>query len=243
MQSPNRAWMRWILLLMVAGLLLVAGMALAHWKTLPYRAALVMHRMVQGIEAERPRSAYRQYQRRQDQFARLTGSADIAIIGDSIVSQGEWTELLPGRTVHNRGIGNDTIAGVAARLDTICARRYPTVVLMIGVNDVLISGLEGHFRRQYADVVRRLKICSGRVLVHPILPMAASRGLNNRVGSFNFEIREIAEAANVQMVDLRSDLAPDGNLRSDVSNDGIHLNGIGYLVWARRLREALDQPH
>ncbi len=113
------------------------GMGLAKWNMLPYRAVLTIARTAIGLDTDRPRPAVNYYVRRTDQFDRLPGGADVLVIGDSLVEQGEWNELLAPLAAHNRGIGNDTVYGLSLRMAQTCRHPYKTGFLMIGVNDAL----------------------------------------------------------------------------------------------------------
>src|SRR5919199_5722857 len=69
------------------------------------------------------------YQRWVSVFESTPGTADIVMLGDSLTEEGNWTEVLPGWRVINRGIGGDTSAGVLKRLSEVI-RRNPQVVFL-----------------------------------------------------------------------------------------------------------------
>ena len=215
------------------------GMGLAKWNMLPYRAALTIARTVIGLDTDRPRPAVNYYVRRTDQFDRLPGGADVLVIGDSLVEQGEWNELLAPLAVHNRGIGNDTVYGLSLRMGQTCRHSYKTGILMIGVNDALNGILESDFAARYRALLHELAACTLHQVVHPIIVPQRSKAVASRVAAYNQQITAIAQANGATIVDLNPILAPGGTLAMEYSDDGLHLNGRGYLLWAEALKAAI----
>ena len=74
---------------------------------------------------------------RRDYFRAYSGHADIVVFGDSILRSVEWAEELPGRTVLNRAIENDTSADALARVDDIAKVNAAEYVILLGANDLM----------------------------------------------------------------------------------------------------------
>lgn len=179
------------------------------------------------------------YWRERTSFFRTFGrQADVVMIGDSLTDGAEWAEIFPGRSIVNRGIDGDTTHGVLSRLDDILAEHPRRVFVMIGINDFA----DGHRTveavfRDYRLLVARLQGAGVRVVVQATLPCNADKGawkscraLNPLVAQLNARLATLA-SGTVSFVTLARLVAPDGGLRSELTFDGVHLNGQGYLLW------------
>lgn len=170
----------------------------------------------------------------------------VLFLGDSITEGGAWEGWFPDLPTTNRGIGGDVIADVLDRLDT--AVESPLAVsLMIGTND--LSGL-GQSRdvediaTQFRELLTRIRECApgAPLLVTSVLPRSAY--FAERITRLNASYRSIAEEAGAVWIDLWPVMAgPAGELRTELTVEGLHLNGAGYRVWVEalepRLRDAL----
>jgi lysophospholipase L1-like esterase len=174
-------------------------------------------------------------------YESLPGTAEIVMLGDSLTEWGNWNELLPGLSLINRGIGGDTSAGVLARLKEIAQRNPKTVVLMIGINDILQDIPPELVAVNIKQIVRWLRKNEIRVVLQSVLLMdvTAGRRANRRIKRLNTLICHIAEDESSQFLDLNPVLAPNGTLPPDLTRDGLHLAGRGYILWAESLRPLL----
>lgn len=182
-------------------------------------------------------------EQRLSQFAALhpqVQPGDIVFLGDSITEGGSWHEWFPGLPVRNRGIGGDTTAGVLARLKHVT--NHPSkLFLLIGTNDVtmgvkdpvILANLE-----QIVTTVRRT--CPGTaVFVQSILPRKAKHA--PRLQRLNAEYAGIAQRHGATFIDLWPAFADEQQrLRSDWTNDSLHLLGSGYAAWAPLLLPHLE---
>ena len=64
----------------------------------------------------------------------------------------------------------------------------------------------------------------------------------NTIRALNDMIRTIAADYGDIYVDLWPALADaEGNLKKEITNDGLHLNGRGYRLWTDAIREFVDE--
>lgn len=167
-------------------------------------------------------------------------------VGDSITDGNEWSEMLNCRRCQNRGISSDISAGVLARTVDILAEKPAKILLMIGINDISRSIPNETIVANYREFIRRTRKASPRTRIYlqSILPT------NNTFRKFverndesikflNDEMRKLAAGDKfVEYIDLHSRfLDADGRLDKKYTNDGLHLLGEGYLLWARILKE------
>ena len=169
-------------------------------------------------------------------------SDDIVFLGNSITNGAEWSELFDDPHVKNRGISGDTTDGVYDRLNQVVAGHPKKIFLMIGINDVsrgrttaeIAAGIraiaerivaESPATRLYLQSVLPVNDCYGRFEGH------TSR--YRQVAEINAEVQRIAADTGAVYVDLYTHFAESesGKMRPELTNDGLHLLGAGYLLW------------
>ena len=170
-------------------------------------------------------------------------SSDVVFLGDSITQGGEWAELFPSLTVKNRGIGGDTTTGVLERLHQVTNGQPSALYIKIGTND-LTHGPDQRDTsyQQYKDIIARVqkKSPSTHIYLQSLLPRSVD--YRAQVESFNSEIERLAAEMGVTYIDLYTHfLDPDGSIADDFSNDELHLNGQGYLLWQSLLQPYLNR--
>jgi lysophospholipase L1-like esterase len=230
-----RAGLRTRALRWIAGLSLVINLALAlAWAARQVRRHAPVH-----PSREQARAAL---------FHELaTGSSahrDVVILGDSLTERGEWWELLD-RPVANRGIANDTVEDVRARLGDIVALTPRVLFVLVGVNDLLAGMSPEALARHHAALIVELRgrLPSTRIIVESLLPIrdelvAFDEPLaTTTVRRANELLQRGAAAAGADWLDVNAHLVdPTGQLDARYSTDGLHLSAAGYHAWALALR-------
>lgn len=182
-------------------------------------------------------------QRLQTQFDALSPPpGTIVFVGDSITQGGRWAELFGNPSIVNRGIGGNTTTDLLGRIDTIHALDPRTLFLMIGINDLNVGLTRAetfaNLGRLFDGFDRNLP--DTEIYVQSVLPVndqwwkeidpADIEAINERLAAES-------TARGYRFVDLRPAFVDaDGKLRPDLSNDGIHLLGAGYLAWREEFR-------
>ena len=168
-------------------------------------------------------------------------SSDVVFLGDSITQAGEWAELFPDLAVKNRGIGGDTTSGVLERLHQVSGGQPSAVYIAIGTNDLTHGPDERHISYlQYKEIVETVQkeSPSTRIYLQSLLPRSVD--FRGQVEAFNVEIQRLAKEVGVTYIDLYTHfLHSDGSIADRFSNDELHLNGEGYLLWQSLLRPYL----
>ncbi|MFZ4428099.1 MAG: family 20 glycosylhydrolase [Saprospiraceae bacterium] len=166
---------------------------------------------------------------------------DILFVGNSITDGGEWQEQFTDLRVKNRGISGDISAGVLHRIDEMTARRPAKVFLMIGTND-LARGIKPDSLlkniRFIAEAIRTESPAT-RLYVQSILPVndyygkfSGHTAKGQEIRMVNDQLANEASKWGYTYVDLHTPFSnPDGKMDTSLSNDGLHLNGQGYLLW------------
>ena len=170
-----------------------------------------------------------------------TNPSSIVMLGNSLTHGCEWHELLGNPNVVNRGINGDIAEGIDLRLDGILRGKPAKIFLLCGVNDVSHDLSADSIATAVEGIVERIKRESPatKVYLQSLLPINNSFGRYKRIFGKEQTIRDInklleayAKKNGITWINLYPSFTnADGNLRAELTNDGLHLLGPGYLIW------------
>lgn len=171
----------------------------------------------------------------------------IVFLGNSITEVGEWSELFKAKNVINRGISGDVTYGVINRLPSVLAQKPKKIFLAIGVNDIKRGATIDEVTRNHERIIRmiREKSPKTRLYVQSILPVNEAmladiyvKITNDRVKRANENLEKLAAKYDCIYVNLHlsSLKGADGQLKKELSTDGLHLQPSAYIVWANYLK-------
>ncbi|MDR1297548.1 MAG: GDSL-type esterase/lipase family protein [Deltaproteobacteria bacterium] len=174
------------------------------------------------------------------------------MLGDSLTKHGQtWGNIDPEAEVLNHGVGGDTAGCVLRRLSRTTGLRPEWIFLLAGVND-LAQGFspesveEGHIKIWSAvaslSPESRLVVCSLLPMVESLFDWGPGTRLSNDlVRKANRLLGRAAENFRLDFLDLHPAFAePDGSLRRDLTDDGVHLLGPAYPIWESLVRDFLS---
>lgn len=178
-------------------------------------------------------------------------SEDIVFVGNSITDGGEFSELLSDHRIKNRGINSDVIDGVYERIDNVLAGKPAKIFLLIGINDISHNLTVSALIEKYGRLVNRIihDSPSTKLYIQSVMPINNDfLRYKNLIGKettlieFNEALKNLANKNNVVFIDLWESLADSvsGKLKPEYTNDGLHLTGEGYLQWAARIKEFIQ---
>ncbi|MDO8368974.1 MAG: GDSL-type esterase/lipase family protein [Saprospiraceae bacterium] len=183
-------------------------------------------------------------------FERLperTGS--IIFLGDSQTEQAEWHEIFAeGPVVLNRGISGDYTEGLLERLPEIFRHKPLKIFLLIGINDLVFGNSVPEIEMAYRAIVKKIRTESPdtELYLQSVLPV--NNGVrkvgakNEDVLDLNAHIIKIAHDFTVPFLDIATPLKDaDGNMAAKFTEDGMHLNGLGYLVWKKEIEKFVQE--
>ncbi|HEU4471957.1 MAG TPA: GDSL-type esterase/lipase family protein [Flavisolibacter sp.] len=172
---------------------------------------------------------------------------EIIFLGNSITDIGEWAEIWQNPKVKNRGISGDNTFGVLARLDEVLSSKPDKIFIMIGINDIAKGTPDSVIIANHKKIYGRIAKASPatKVYVQSILPTNAdftefSRHQNKdgHVRYINEALKAICASNGLTYVDLYTRfLDKAGKLDKQYTNDGLHINGYGYMLWKQILQE------
>lgn len=175
---------------------------------------------------------------------------EIIFLGNSITDGSEWCELLDNPKVRNRGISGDITEGVLFRLNEVTRSKPAKVFLLIGINDLSQGISKDSVFSNICKIANRIRKDSPKteVYIQSILPVNDSFGLfknhtnkTEEVVWVNAQLKAWCMKENVGFVDLYSRFKmPDSEkMNPKYTDDGLHLLGDGYLLWAEILKPLL----
>lgn len=224
-------------------LLLVAGMVFIVHRLGGWKYAL--SRLNNSIPAL--------YHHRKQLFEQLpTRRGSIVFLGDSQTAQCEWEELTGGdsTTVLNRGIAGDNVDGVWERLDEVLRHKPLKIYLLIGINDLVFEKPLQDIETRYREIVKKIRKESPdtELILESLLPVnnevRNTGATNEQVQALNVRIAQIAKDYALTYLDIHTPLTnANGHLSVQFTEDGLHLNGLGYAVWKQQINARPTTDH
>lgn len=205
-------------------------------------AAIAAVTAMQAQAPERTANQDKYYVRRATHFDDLpVYHRDIIMLGNSLTDGAEWNELLKNPNVKNRGIIGDIVQGLYERMEPILKGKPRKIFILSGVNDVS-HGVDGDSigRAMEKLIVLIKKRCPRtKIYLQSMLPFNTNvqmwkllEGREQVVIDGNRAMEEVCKRQGVTWINLYPLFVDkNGKLREELTNDGLHLLGPGYLIW------------
>lgn len=168
-------------------------------------------------------------------------SNSIVMLGNSLTHGCEWHELFGMPNVLNRGINGDIVQGIRERIEPIVKGHPKKIFLLTGVNDVshhltadsivtALGSLISYIREQTPET---------QLYVESLLPINNSFkryknifGKEQVIRDINAKLEGVVKSKGATWINVYPAFCDEeSNLRSDLTNDGLHLLGPGYMIW------------
>ncbi|MBE8967813.1 G-D-S-L family lipolytic protein [Nostocales cyanobacterium LEGE 12452] len=162
------------------------------------------------------------------------------LVGDSLSMWFPREKLPAGKLWLNQGISGDTSTGVLKRLGAFSATRPDVVYIMAGINDLRKGANDETILHNYRRIVRRLRQThpKAQIIVQSILPTRLPKISNSRIRHLNIQLTVIAKQEGANYLNIYSWFTDmEGNLRPELTTDGLHLSQEGYDVWRTALQQ------
>lgn len=171
------------------------------------------------------------------------------LLGDSISLWFPVELLPPKRTWLNQGISGETSVGLLERLDLIDRTQPEIIFVLIGINDLIRGAKDETILANQQLIISYLRKVhpQSKIVIHSILPHGGEKITwegrerllaipNSRIQALNEQIKAIANSEGIIYLDLYP-LFSDakGNLNTELTSDGLHLNPQGYKIWRNAL--------
>lgn len=169
----------------------------------------------------------------------------VVFLGDSITAAWHLNEAFPGRDFLNRGIAGQTTTQMLGRFPQDVVLTHPkAVVILAGTNDIA-HGIPASAIEDTLTMMGDLaKVHGIKPIFASLLPVGAEAAKTRSPGviqQVNRWLKEYCSREGFTYLDYYGALASaDGQLPSDVSDDGLHPNARGYSVMSPVLLEAIN---
>jgi lysophospholipase L1-like esterase len=163
--------------------------------------------------------------------------SDLVFLGDSLTMRHNWSDF----KASNMGIDGDTTAGILSRMHL--ASQAETIVLMIGVNDILNQIPLVRIQSNYTKILRKFspdqKIYILSLL--PVIDAAQTRKINQDIKTINKWLEIQTKEYGFEHINLYPKFLDKNKkgLKEEFTNDGIHLTPKAYSLWCIILKERL----
>ena len=234
-----------------------AGLSLTSGNQLYYQrlAALKTGQIYTRVESDNLQSLWESIKKRQLTYddwksllalearaiAQGQGTNHLSILVGYSLSMWFPREKLPaGKLWLNQGISGDTSSGVLKRLGAFSATRPNVIYVMAGINDLRKGSSDGIILRNYRRIVRRLRQThpKAQIIVQSILPTRLAKFSNSRIRHINTQLTQIVKQEGANYLNIYSWFTDmEGNLRPELTTDGLHLSQEGYDVWRLALQQ------
>lgn len=172
-------------------------------------------------------------------IARGQGSNRLTVlVGDSLYLWYPPEQMTRDRLWLNQGISGDTTAGVLRRLSAFSQTRPDRIQVMVGINDLRRGASDAEVLTNLRQIMRQLRADhpQAQIVVQSILPTRLASLPSARIHRLNGQIAQIAQQERVSFFDLQTSFADStGNLRPELTTDGLHLSLSGYAVWQQAI--------
>jgi lysophospholipase L1-like esterase len=188
------------------------------------------------------------------------GEKRVVFFGDSITdnwSKKGYGTFFPGKPYVNRGIGGQTTAQMLVRFRAdVVALKPKAVVILAGTND--LAGNSGAttpeaIQNNLASMAELARAAGARVVLASVLPVTdTKKALDGTpivrtrdrppeaIRSLNTWLAALAKQDRHVYLDYHGALADaEGNLRAELTDDGLHPNRGGYAVMAPLAEKAI----
>lgn len=176
--------------------------------------------------------------------ASAKGERRVIFFGDQITEYwGRSAPFFPGRPWVNRGVEGQTTDQMLVRFRQDVIALHPiAVVILAGLND--IAGLHGsHTEEMILDNLTSMtELAHGngiRVILASVPP--SRRQWEEHISELNSLIREYCARTGAIYLDYYSALAEGGNLKKNLTSDGVLPNEAGYAVMAPLVEKAIAE--
>ena len=177
-------------------------------------------------------------------------SPQIIMIGNSLIRQGKWTELLNREDVINRGISGDNLPCMCERLKYLEGKKAKIWFIEGGINDLPWRRPDSLFEN-YKSIIEFAKKENAIPVINLVLYLSPKAGskfpwradyhyINNLAKELNTMLIDYAVSNNIDHIDLNRIIADKQHvLKDEYTTDGVHLTQSGYKEWVKLINKIL----
>lgn len=159
------------------------------------------------------------------------------MVGDSLTMWFPTDKLSKNNLWLNQGISGENTTQILRRLKykDFGQTRPDRIFVMAGVNDLRQGASDQTILNNHRQIMRQLKkdYPQAEIIVQSILPTRFASIPDRRLRSLNQQLENITTQEGVSFLNLYDIfLNQEGQLRRELTTDGIHLSMAGYETWS-----------
>lgn len=156
-----------------------------------------------------------------------------------------WNYMGCFKDVVNKAAVSNTTSKILRGLSPVIRMKPDKIFILEGINE-LYSSNESILAR-YREILRRLSHGSPKtmIFVQSVLPVRDRPDLSNtKINELNAGLKTLcAECDHCVYIDLHSHFVEHGELRQQLTTDGVHLRPDGYKLWQALINPYLTTPN
>ena len=181
-------------------------------------------------------------------------SENVVFFGDSLTDYYPLDEVYgKDAPIVNSGISGYKTQDLIKNIEDMVYKHNPTkVIILIGINDIRLDTSDENVdgvKKNIEKIVKMIK--SNRrnadIYIQSLYPVNKDKiinvrhnhfpdDLNDKVNEINTRVKEICKEYGATYIDMHKHLTNDnGELKDEFTEDGLHINGIGYARITREL--------
>ena len=185
---------------------------------------------------------------------KVESNDNFLFLGDSITDYYPLEEYYDNLPVVNSGIAGNKTTDILSNMKERVYQYNPTkVFLLIGTNDIdsndkdIVNTTFNNIKK----IIKRIRKnrSDATIYVESIYPVnstivnnTVNNRNNNKIKKLNQKLSSYCNDNNCTYINLFNDLVDSkGNLKSNYTEDGLHLNSLGYVVVTRCLLPYLNE--
>ena len=177
---------------------------------------------------------------------KLNIDCDICFFGHSQIVPIDYQEYYTDKKIVTLGYRGDDVDGMLLRVEQVKCVKPEKVFFMSGINSIWCP--DDEFIGKYEKVIDSINSALPNVKIYAmnILPECdgevGKSSMNERICQRNKIIADYCARKGLTLVDLYPVLADEkGNLKQEVSLDGLHINEMGYDILRRELDKYITE--
>jgi len=166
-------------------------------------------------------------------------NSKLIFLGDSLTQFHDWSGL---GIHHNAGIAGDTTDGLLYRLHYTLEKAPKTIVLQIGINDLLQGQYVETIQANYEKIFKSLQKIPKVIIVSllPVEMIPQTTQINENIIRLNHFIKLECKEKGFVYIDLYSQMVDEHlGIRKELTSDGVHLTPKAYQLWENTLKKFL----
>ena len=171
-------------------------------------------------------------------------------LGDSITERYKLDKYLFNYRTINSGVGGNTTNDILNDMKKrVNSHHFDKVFLLIGINDLLFTEESNdEIKNNVEKIINNIDNKNAKIYLESVYPINTSitkdipKDANNKINEFNKILKDVCNNNKCTYINMHDSLTDrNGNLKKIYTNDGIHINKLGYVIVTNKLIKYLNE--